>query len=67
MNYLVFAGSHYYPSGGGNDFVDSFKCLTDALECAKSCVDIKKDPDWAHVFDVEKKEVVKEIYNKHIT
>lgn len=46
--YLLFAGGHYYPNGGWNDFVESF----DNLDQAKA-VGLKLREDWYHIFDTE--------------
>lgn len=48
--YLLFAGDHYYPSGGWNDFVGSFDTAREAMEWAESKA-IKDSDDWAHVVD----------------
>jgi hypothetical protein len=43
--FLVFAGSHYYPSGGFDDFEGDF----DTLEEAKAKVGKQRDSEWAHI------------------
>lgn len=44
MSYLLFAGDHYYPSGGWHDFVDSFSSEDAAVKHAASLGN-----DWWHV------------------
>lgn len=51
--YFVFAGERYYPSGGWNDFVNSFSSLEVAKEAA-----LATKEDWAHVVDSETGRVV---------
>ena len=43
---LLFAGEHYYPSGGVNDFRGDFNTIEEAIEAIanSSC-------DWWHVAD----------------
>jgi len=47
--YLLFSGTDYYPSGGWNDFDDSF----DSAEAAKVQLDAttKDNYKWGHVID----------------
>lgn len=45
--YLVFAGSHYYPSGGWDDYKGSFDNLQ---ECYRF-LGLKPYLDWLHVVD----------------
>lgn len=42
--YLLFTGFNYYPSGGWNDFHDSYCSSTEATKAAASI-----DCDWWHV------------------
>ena len=45
--YLLFAGDYYYPSGGMNDFVDSFDSIEEAVaQHDKNFID-----SWKHVYD----------------
>jgi hypothetical protein len=46
-NFLLFAGHHYYPAGGWDDFIDSF----DSLEEAKAA-GLSDRGDWYHVIDL---------------
>ena len=34
--FFLFAGEHYYPSGGMNDFIDQFDNIDDAIGTADS-------------------------------
>lgn len=67
MKYLVFGGEYYYPSGGGNDLLESFVDLSLAKKYAEekigSRVILRKatedwdsddayDVEWTHVFCV---------------
>lgn len=53
--YLVFAGDTYYPLGGGEDFKSSYATFDDAKQAAANkCA---SGNDWAHVFDMEKRQV----------
>lgn len=49
--YVVFAGEHYYPSGGWGDYRGSF----DTLEEAQALIGTlgPSTYDWAHVVDLE--------------
>jgi len=42
--YLLFADDQYYPSGGWNDFKNSFHSLTEATGVAN-----KLGGDWWHI------------------
>ena len=55
--YLLFAGSHYYPSGGFNDFIGSFDTIEEC-QLEKNVTETHGDKsfslyDWAHVVDGE--------------
>jgi autonomous glycyl radical cofactor GrcA len=50
--YLVFAGAHYYPGGGWNDFIGSYDS-EDAAEDEARSVLAKNDYSWAQVVDSE--------------
>lgn len=48
--YLFFAGDHYYPSGGWNDFRGDYETMEEVqAEWDKSYVE--KAFDWGHVVD----------------
>ncbi len=56
--YMLFAGSQYYPSGGWDDFKDSFDTCEEALVAARlqeTGYKGKTKPvyDWFHVVDVQ--------------
>ena len=54
--YLVFAGSFYYPNGGGNDFVFATDDLDEARDKRNK---YKKEAfDWSHIFDNETLEII---------
>lgn len=70
-NFMAFLGKNYYPSGGMNDHVGNFDTLDAAI--AHTTEEAKKkafsknpeklwDDQWAHIFDIEKQEVVWEHY-----
>ncbi|WNL50779.1 hypothetical protein RPALISO_192 [Ruegeria phage RpAliso] len=52
--YALFAGSHYYPSGGWGDHVDNFETLEAAIERGNKHDEgaTTYDDDWAHVVDL---------------
>jgi len=45
--YMLFAGDHYYPSGGMNDFKGTFDTVLEAVMRIG-------DNDWWHVYDIQK-------------
>lgn len=47
--FLVFAGSDYYPEGGWHDFVRSFDSKDDAIMFVAQ----KRDGDWWHIVDTK--------------
>jgi hypothetical protein len=53
--FLLFGGSNYYPSGGWDDFMESFDSVEDAAKVAKSRGRSHSNAlewiDWAHVVD----------------
>lgn len=50
MEYLVFAGESFYPMGGFDDYIGSFKSLKEAQESADLFFTKEKISDgWAHV------------------
>ena len=50
--FLVFAGSFYYPSGGWDDYQETFETAEEAVRYAKSLYE-----DWWHVVELGKGEV----------
>lgn len=51
-NYLLFAGDHYYPSGGWDDFREAFETWGEADQEGKGLKEQHK-VDWYHVVDLE--------------
>lgn len=51
--YLLFCMYNYYPTGGWNDFSDSFDTLELAVEAGKCSYG-----DWWHVVDIEVGDIV---------
>lgn len=56
MRYLVFAGSHYYPGGGMNDWEASCETMEDAQETVKHLS--PKAYDWYQIFDIEERDFI---------
>ena len=56
--YLLFAGDHYYPSGGAEDLQGRFDTLEDAVTAHKSDK-YEYDGGWAHVLCVDSLKLVK--------
>jgi hypothetical protein len=49
---LLFAGFDYYPSGGWNDFVESFDSFEQAVQVGKGLSpSLRCVYDWYHVID----------------
>jgi hypothetical protein len=46
--YLLFAGELYYPSGGWDDFVNSFDTIE---ECMAAETNTTSGYDWAQIVD----------------
>lgn len=46
--YLLFAGCDYYPSGGADDFIESFDEVSDAVASIHAD---SRGNDWYHVVD----------------
>ena len=44
--YALFAGDHYYPLGGWDDYVDTFETIAEAR------AGVAPTADWAHVVDL---------------
>lgn len=51
LQYLVFYGDHYYPSGGWEDLADSFDDPNEAIATAKGMLKGGGSCVWAHVVD----------------
>lgn len=49
--FLFFAGDHYYPSGGWDDFRDSFDTVEEINEYWLKCLN-EKVYDWGHTIDM---------------
>lgn len=55
---MLFAYGHYYPSGGVNDFVDSFSTIEEVLNYLNETVDYygelepKHDYSEAHIYNI---------------
>lgn len=54
INYYLFAGENYYPSGGMYDFIGVFPSLGAAEEKAESF----KYNDWYHIVSAETMKVI---------
>lgn len=60
MSFLLFAGEDYYPLGGGEDFVGSFKTVNEAIKgLADYCKELGELVDWANIFDTKNNKIVK--------
>jgi len=53
--YLLFAGSNYYPAGGWDDF---WAASDDIEELKRQAENGGWLPDWAHIVDLETREVI---------
>ena len=51
--YLLFAGDHYYPAGGWDDFAGSFDSIEMAIVEGLDLLKQTPGADWAHVVDSE--------------
>ena len=49
--YMLFAGDHYYPSGGMNDYRGDYDTLEMAIRSTGRC-------DWWHVYDTKNQDTV---------
>lgn len=57
--YLLFAGFHYYPSGGWDDFIGSFDSVQACLDALKSiCAQKTHYEDWYQIVDMNTQRVV---------
>lgn len=53
--YIIFAGDHYYPNGGWQDYYDQ----ADTLEEAKRAYENgKREYGWAHIVDLKNKQII---------
>jgi hypothetical protein len=57
---MVFAFDSYYPSGGMNDFVNSYDDLAEAKEL---CERLNKDYDCTQILNTVTEEIVYEGFN----
>lgn len=67
--FLLFAGAHYYPSGGWGDFRGAFDTVEDAVHATLpnetlTGLDyaLQFRPDWWHVVDTTTGAIVREQY-----
>lgn len=58
MNYLLFIGSAYYPSGGWDDFKGSFQTLDEAIEAKNRY----RTEDWWHIVSLIESAIVAQGY-----
>lgn len=56
--YVLFAGSIYYPSGGGNDFREDFDDEQAARKALVDWLRIDGPLSWAHVWDTQTKTII---------
>ena len=47
--YYLFAYENYYPTGGADDFVESFDLIDDAIKASDEIVASDSYADFAHV------------------
>ena len=59
--FLLFAGSNYYPEGGAYDFKGSFDTVELAVK-AHDPNEQKLDGGWANIFDLKEEKIVKQFY-----
>lgn len=52
--FLLFGGDQYYPGGGWEDFVESFRTLDEAVEFEKP----SGHREWWHVVDTDSGKIV---------
>ena len=60
MKYALFAGDHYYPSGGMNDCCGRYETIELAREAAQLEDDCGSNHDWYQIVDLETFTVVEE-------
>lgn len=65
--YLLFGYDAYYPSGGWNDFISSWKSLEAAQNALREEIANNKYPksDYYDIVDLEKNEIVYEHTTEH--
>ena len=57
--YCVFAGAHYYPSGGWHDFRASRDTLGEAVQAAEELMEDEfLQYSWWQVFDMDQRRIV---------
>lgn len=57
--YILFSGNNYYPLGGCEDFVGTFKTIGDAIKAYNENVLTDDELDWANIFCTTKNKAVK--------
>ena len=55
--FWLFAGDYHYPLGGMDDFIEDFDLLEKAKKVKKDMLYLKCGTDWAHIVDIETKEI----------
>lgn len=55
--FLLFAGVHYYPGGGWNDYVGSYSTLAEAMRAAAIP---DHDREWWHIVDTATGHIVEQ-------
>ena len=58
MTLLVFAGDHYYPSGGAEDYVMAAPTVDEAVAAFVALLEGGESYQWMHIFDPAAVEVV---------
>jgi hypothetical protein len=64
--FLLFAGENYYPSGGMEDFINSFDSEQEAKDWYnKNQIAAKSNPDleeyeWLHIWDCTESKIIYE-------
>ena len=58
--YLLFHGTHYYPSGGWEDFHDSYDSVADAEAEIKTRKAEEYFWDWHHIVDSVEGKIVEQ-------
>lgn len=51
--YLLFAGPFYYPGGGWEDFIGSYRSIDEAKKAFDEQCEKHSDINWAHIVDVD--------------
>jgi hypothetical protein len=57
MNYLVFAGAHYYPAGGWDDFIGAYNTIEEAREAAAKATELSW-VNWWQIVNIRSYTVV---------